>query len=387
MTSTTTTTEPGWLVLLYLSGTSAGQRTLNRKILECLEKATDGLPLRATCLYQFSKSDKTIWGTILDDGKPHVLYTGDPIDISDPRCLTKFIDWAIERTKGPLTPAPRVALFVKDDATGWQPEDRTRENKDPFGILFNGIKYMSLPGLCAAVQNTRGRSVDVYGFDGCNMGSLETAYEVRDVARIMIAGNTVVDKRGFAYGQFLAYLRNSGVPPGVDEAARKMVRLTKGNSADQGIFGVHLKKVGPLAEAVDALGRVLQRMTSLEIVGCLKKISRVDDSLVLTSLLSAVKGLSAEALAAVAAVRNLLADLYVSKTLDGNGLTVFIPLFGSQYFTFYGSLAFGQRFSPSTAKLTWSQFLSFFNRGLLAELRARELEPSNSSEPAVHSVS
>ena len=387
MTSTATTVEPSWLVLLYLSGTSAYQRELNSEILARLEKATDGLPLRATCLYQFSKDENTVWGTILDDGKPHVLYTGPPIDISDPQCLTTFVDWAIERTKGPLTLAPRVALFVKDDATGLQPDDRTRKNKNPFGILFNGVKYMSLPGLRVAVQNTRARSVDVYGFDGCDMGSLETAYEVRDVARVMIAGNTTVDKSGFAYGQFLAYLRKSEVPPRVDEAARKMVAFTKKKSADQGIFGVHLKKMGAVAEAVDELGRALNVLSPSKIVGHLEKTSRVDDTPVLTSLLSAVEDLSVAARAATAAVRGLLAGSYVSETLDGNGLTVFIPLFGSQYFTFYGSLAFGQRFSPSTLALTWSQFLGFFNMGLLAQCDCASSDSPNSSEPAAPPVS
>ncbi|HEY1690536.1 MAG TPA: clostripain-related cysteine peptidase [Polyangiaceae bacterium] len=369
------TSEAPWLVLLYLSGTSSGQVTANTAILRALEEATKGEPLNATCLYQFSYTDRTVWGTILADGAEHVLHEGPPVDIAEPRFLTKFIDWALDRTRSPIEQRARVALFVKDDGTGWMPDSKVGRpaapsndpGVHPRGILFDGVRYMTVPGLRQAVASSRCHEVAIYGLDGCQMGTIEVAYELKDVAEIMIADDTTATKTGFAYDAFLPWLRGLQAPLDAAKVAAKVVELTNTRYKEEGatIVGVRLEGADGVADAIDGLAGALRALDPSQLASSLG-VDAQDGTQVLTTILSGVTKLGTVA-TSVDAVVKALSGFYVSQP-GGNGLTIFLPVLGSQFITLYGSLAFGQRFSLSNLKPTWSQFVAWLNETLLGVL-------------------
>ena len=192
--------------------------------------------------------------------------------------------------------------------------------------------------------------------------------EIRRIAQIGIAGNSTVDKAGFSYAPFLYRMRSDSPPLTVPEAARCLVQLTRSNpkTNDQGIFGGDLARVDRVAAAVDALGLALDAQDAGEISAALEQRVLGNEDVVLTVLLDVVQNLGGDVGDKARALRGLLSELYIPEKASENGLTIFMPAQGSQYFAHYGATAFGRRVSPSRLEYTWGEFLGLFNAKLLA---------------------
>jgi len=126
------------------------------------------------------------------------------VDMGDPEELVAFVEWGLSRF-----PAQRYFVVLWDHGNDWKPRSRAQSR----GIIFDYTgpagagSFITNAGLRQAFNEIKqfngGKAVDVVGMDGCSMGSLEIAYQMRGVADYLIASSILVPYDGYAYDLFL----------------------------------------------------------------------------------------------------------------------------------------------------------------------------------------
>ncbi len=115
-------------------------------------------------------------------------------DSGDPRTLATFIKFAMS-----YAPAQHYALIIWDHGSG----------PGVVGIDFdNGRDFLTLRELSYALS-TAGAKVDVMGFDACLMGTIETAYELRNYASYLVASEESEPADGWPYDAILSRLSSA----------------------------------------------------------------------------------------------------------------------------------------------------------------------------------
>ena len=112
------------------------------------------------------------------------------INLADPKVLTEFIFWSVNATS-----SERIFLVMWGHGSGWK------------GTAEGGGQYMTLVDMSQAVGQARdrleGRSLDIIGFDQCNMAMASVAFELREHADYFIFSEKEEDARGWPYQRFL----------------------------------------------------------------------------------------------------------------------------------------------------------------------------------------
>jgi hypothetical protein len=107
----------------------------------------------------------------------------------DPNVLADFLTWAKTKYQ-----AERYMLVL------WGHAYRlafNRDPKDPQGLDF--------PILSAVLEETNGgKPIDIVAFDSCNVSLIEAAYQLRDVAKYMVASQFTDPLPGFPYDKIFA---------------------------------------------------------------------------------------------------------------------------------------------------------------------------------------
>jgi hypothetical protein len=169
-----------------------------------------------------------------------------PVNTGEPKNLTDFIVWA-ERNY----PANQYALILWNHGTGWKEDDiyaRYRENIDMRIVsselrsgygkdhLLKKAMFLStvgeimsvedeeIRGICyddssmsfldnkdlekalVEAQNITGQRLSLIGMDACLMSMVEVAYQLRDMADVMVASQEVELAYGWPYFQILQEL-------------------------------------------------------------------------------------------------------------------------------------------------------------------------------------
>ena len=115
-------------------------------------------------------------------------------DSGDPRTLATFIKFAMS-----YAPAQHYALVIWDHGSG----------PGIVGVDFdNGRDYLTLRELSYALS-IAGAKVDVIGFDACLMGTIETAYELRNYASYLVASEESEPADGWPYDTILSQLSSN----------------------------------------------------------------------------------------------------------------------------------------------------------------------------------
>jgi len=113
------------------------------------------------------------------------------MDSGDPNTLLSFIKFAAS-----YAPAQHYALIIWDHGYG----------PGIVGIDFdNGRDFLTPKELNYALRDS-GIRFDVVGFDACLMGTIETAYELRNYANYMVASEESEPADGWPYNYFLSEL-------------------------------------------------------------------------------------------------------------------------------------------------------------------------------------
>jgi hypothetical protein len=161
--------------------------------------------------------------------------------------LAEFVAWGLE-----TYPAQKIALVLWDHggATagfGW---DWTNDHD---GLTIPEIRSGVAKGLAASGR----KKLDVLGFDACLMGTLEVAYELRDLADVLVASEELEPAHGWFYGAIVESLAASPSPADLGRgvvASYERVCNEKKTANLCTLSAIDLTKIDAVAAAVDTLG-------------------------------------------------------------------------------------------------------------------------------------
>lgn len=103
----------------------------------------------------------------------------DEVNMGDPGTLTSFVSWGIDRY-----PATHYCVHLSDHGGGWR------------GMCWDDTSdgdHLSLPDIKASMEIIKlkiGRNVEILSTEGCLVGMIEFAYQLRDVVDYFVGGET-----------------------------------------------------------------------------------------------------------------------------------------------------------------------------------------------------
>jgi len=109
-------------------------------------------------------------------------------------------------------PGPEFGMVLWSHSSGWRQKSVMRARG--YG-LENSSRQMSVSDLAGALRD---QGIDFLLFDTCYMGSVEVAYELRDVARWLVASVCEVPTNGMPYHLTVPKLFAEDIPSGLKEA-------------------------------------------------------------------------------------------------------------------------------------------------------------------------
>ncbi|MEZ0373105.1 MAG: clostripain-related cysteine peptidase [Candidatus Sericytochromatia bacterium] len=161
---------------------------------------------------------------VLDD-QGAVIPASKEVDTGDQETLRHFGDYVTDKF-----PATHHALVLWQHHNSLRPVDRTHRYSSSFFNLIGSLNSIGerRPGaastsfavddhggalllsdlnpILASARKILGRSIDILGFDTDQMQHLETAYQIKDLAGILVASEDIEPGRGWAYDVLLARL-------------------------------------------------------------------------------------------------------------------------------------------------------------------------------------
>jgi len=190
-------------------------------------------------------------GMTPDDGN-EIINLGEanmgqgPLVTTGDGSLEDFVRWASENC-----PARKTALVLWDHGDGWR-GDRPRFKSAGYDMTNNDYLYMA--EVRQALENAAlaGYAVDLLGFDSCLMGMLEVAYEIRDLADVMVGSEMVEPDRGWPYDTILTELA-ADPQVGASALAKTIVTEYGLSEPNYTMSALDLSKVESLASAVSNL--------------------------------------------------------------------------------------------------------------------------------------
>ena len=177
---------------------------------------------------------------------------GEP-DTAKSQTLIDFLQWARE-----AAPADSYLLVIWGHGYGWK------------GLLrdYTSMDDLSLPQFAHALRRGMGQErdrLDAVVFDACEMAGLETAYEIRDLARYAVFSQMPIPDRGLPYEDWLGWLMEHPEAQ-TERLLRRLVlgyvRLHSGKAGDAFEAGVAMSAVRlhRIDELMDGLGRLVEAL-------------------------------------------------------------------------------------------------------------------------------
>ena len=142
---------------------------------------------------------------ILETPKKGVRQEHSKIDLFE---LKEFIPRVMEKF-----PAEKYALIISAHSDGVIGRTTLRDDNPNISLNLVGLRRVLEKGL----EDEYGeiRKLDLLGFDSCLMGMLEVGFELKDIAKVMVASEGNIPTTGWAYEEVLADLMEKG--GGIDE--------------------------------------------------------------------------------------------------------------------------------------------------------------------------
>ena len=344
-----------WKILLYMGwGGDAGFEAIQDKVLaQIAEVELEHVDV----VYQFAREALVERG-VIHRARRDVLATSPPITITDPHHLTRFLDWA-----GEMFPTRQTALFVKDHGQG--PVDAHRMPVlTGAGILMDAKtkRYMPLPSFRRDIACSRAGRVDILGLDACRLGSVEAAYELREVTTVLMASEMTELTTGWAYPEIVKYLDGEHEVATPRDLALEVIT----SSTKFKLVAVEVAWLDKVARAIDALGLELgasaKKATLLEWVRT-KFSNGYGEGIEVDKLVDELTGREDLCRAAtLAAITSALASARVvtdPPPASPPGIGLFFPTTkGSASIAGYGAGAFA-------SDTRWAEFVGTLNHWLM----------------------
>lgn len=188
---------------------------------------------------------------------PVIAEHGKNVNMVDPKTLTNFI---IENVK--KFPADNVALVLNDHGSGF---------RGAMSDVHDGRGQLSMPQIRQALEEAEkvtGKKIDVLGFDACMMADTQTAYELKDCARYLVASEETEGGAGWDYAPMLTNvmtdaikelqlsIRDSKLNVSPEVFVKNVVAECEKHQADMPTMSAtDLTKMGDLGKSIDSLAR------------------------------------------------------------------------------------------------------------------------------------
>ena len=121
------------------------------------------------------------------------------VDMGSSDTLSSFITWGISSE-----PAQRYMVVFWDHGSGWT-KFGVDDSHDGNGLTLTEIRT----GIERSLEETGVPRIDLIGFDACLMATIETAYQISDLADAMVAAEETEPMMGWRYDVFLGELERS----------------------------------------------------------------------------------------------------------------------------------------------------------------------------------
>lgn len=194
------------------------------------------------------------------EGNPpsQVLQDLGSVDMSDPRCLSDFVEWGMKRY-----PARHYAVVIGGHGGGF------------IGAVtdLDRSRMMPLPGMEQALKAAgegAGKKIDVLALNSCLMGQVESAVQLQGAAEWVVASEKPEYGSGMPLGEFVERVRTESAGGPVD-GCRAAGILMEASSLTPGLTpavgAIDTKALPGLTASLDALaGRLLETDTPLDVI-------------------------------------------------------------------------------------------------------------------------
>lgn len=197
-------TQSDWTLIFYL-GDDYSTLNLTNDIIEIADEDVNTSDIRLIILYDgpddgdscieildspFSSNVRTI---SIGNTDIETTSTGE-VDMADKDTLKYFIEYIKEKA-----PADNYALYFGSHGSGFQsstPSGLAVENGES-----NDTTFLTVSEIAEAVEETGG--VSLITFDACNLGNIETLYELKDATEYVIASPALIPGPGNDYTGFV----------------------------------------------------------------------------------------------------------------------------------------------------------------------------------------
>lgn len=178
------------------------------------------------------------------------------LNMGDPQTLVDFVNWGLA-----TYPADKVGVILWNHGGGWRSRDKHAPVKAVCWDDTNGGDCLYMKEVREAfetIASGAGGPVDLVGFDACLMGMVEVAYELRDVAGVMVASEETEPVAGWPYHLFLADLAAEPAMGAAGLGTAIVERYYESYGNDETQSAVDLSQMENLASAIDTLSQALR---------------------------------------------------------------------------------------------------------------------------------
>jgi hypothetical protein len=195
-------TPKTWTVLVYM----AADNNLAGAALGDLEEMKNApTSPYVTVLVQLDLKDDQARRYKVTHGQATMMAELGPLNSASSAAVTDFLTWGKQ-----TAPADRTVVILWNHGSGWSLQDGLAKSfaKQVSAIFSDDTSKAPLLANVKVRQaiEQSGIVLDVLGFDGCNMGTIEAMYEFRALAPILIASQELEPNTGWDYTAILSGL-------------------------------------------------------------------------------------------------------------------------------------------------------------------------------------
>jgi len=253
----------GWTIFIYMAGDNNLSSAAN---LDLLEMETIGSDSHLQVVVQVDTLNALGGGHVLrlsiEQGRADLIEDLGEKNTADPRTLTDFLVWATGHY-----PSQRRALILWDHGSGYQKPVAGAVGKPP--VQAYGILQDDTDGTACCLSNAivrqaiqaSGVHFDLLGFDASQMGQIETAYEFRNTADLLVFSQETGQANGWDYAAILSELRLS--PGMTTEALADLIVRSYRNFYEEVFYPANPNFEQYLTVSAVRLGPDMEELTAL----------------------------------------------------------------------------------------------------------------------------
>jgi len=218
--------KPSWTIMVYLAADSGlanfAVESLKQLSRSASEPVGDNDKADVVVVAQFSidaPGGQEIKRYVFDGSIKKGLkgYEKDPLDernnplLSEREALEKFLNWVYEGRDSKKTDYYALILWSHGPELFLQPP--LGGNTGDSASLYLTPRDLH-DALSKSRQKRANKKLEIIGFDACSMSMFEMAYEIKDLAKLMIASQEEVPDASFPYSSIVQLFRQRGADVG-----------------------------------------------------------------------------------------------------------------------------------------------------------------------------